>query len=256
MLRFQIVSRLPGLHIFASNKDAKESLKEWLTPAYWETVGLGYSPIDPTQIAEVASTELDIRELRDQHRIGQEEFVVLAVGQFIDRKGRWIFLEAAKQVTETASNVRFVWLMPELISGEDKKRVESYGLGDKFVPVLSSSLGVARESILGFFRIADAFALPSFVEGLPIALIEAMALQLPSISTNVYAIPEAIIPDQTGILIEAGDSDALARSILRLKDDPNLRERLATQGSCFALENFDGRIMAAAYLERYRQCFE
>jgi len=254
--RFWVISKLPGLHIFASNKDAKDSLKEWLTTRCFETVRIAYSPIDPAQIGAVRSADLDIPGLRKQHCIDADEFVVLAVGQFIDRKGRWTFLEAAKMITETTANVRFVWLMPESISAEDKIRVDSYGVGKRFVPVLSSDLGTDRESILGFFRIADAFALPSFIEGLPISLLEAMALGLPCISTNVYAIPEAIIPDQTGILIEAGDSIALATSIMKLKGDPNLRERLSLSGSRFALEHFDGRIMADRYLESYQQCFE
>lgn len=255
-LRFQVISRLPGFHIFASNKDAKESLKEWLTPEYWKTVEVAYSPIDPEQIERASNEATDPRELRDLHGIAEDDFVVLAVGQFIDRKGRWTFLDAARRALAADPSLRFVWLMPAPIEKEDKTKIESYGLGDRFMPVLSSSIGTDRISILQFFRIADAFALPSFVEGLPIALIEAMALKVPVISTNVYAIPEAVIPEKTGILIEPGDSESLTRWILRLKADPDLRNRLAEDGSRFAIKNFDARIMASTYLESYRKCFD
>ena len=254
--RFQIVSRLPGFHIFASNKDAKESLKEWLPPGYLKTVGIGYSPIDVGQIDQALTSEIDLVELRNRHDIDRSSFVVLAVGQFVDRKGRWTFLEAAGRVLARVPDVRFVWLMPSTITAEDQEKIDSYVLGDRFIPVLSSTLGADRNSVLSFFRIADIFALPSFIEGLPIALIEAMALRLPSISTNVYAIPEAILSDRTGILIEAGDSEALAEAILRLKNDPALRQRLSSEGSQFVREHFDGRIMAASYLEAYDRCFE
>lgn len=79
-------------------------------------------------------------------------------------------------------------------------------------PATSSGLkiGSTRLDILRFFRIAGIFALSSFVEGLPIALLEGMALGIPSISTRINGIPEAIKHMETGILIEAGDSGWLA----------------------------------------------
>ena len=82
-----------------------------------------------------------------------------------------------------------------------------------------------------------------------------MAMGVPSISTNIFAVPEAITSEKTGLLIEAGDSAALARAILKLNSDPSLRQRLARDGSRFAIESFDGRIMASTYLELYEKCF-
>ncbi|MEQ1764146.1 MAG: glycosyltransferase family 4 protein [Pyrinomonadaceae bacterium] len=254
--RLQILSRLPRFHIFASNRYVKDSLREWLTPQYWDSVPIAYSPIDSSQIAESRESNVDLASIRRKFDLVEEDFVILAVGQFVDRKGRWVFLEAAKKVLEQAPNSRFVWLMPSPLTEEDRVKVESYLLFDRFVPVISQDVGKDRVSIFNFFRIADAFALPSYIEGLPIALLEAMALGVPSISTNVYAIPEAIMPDKTGILIEPGDSTALAEAILRIKSDARLRERLSRDGSQFAIENFDGRIMASTYLEAYRKCFD
>jgi len=108
---------------------------------------------------------------------------------------------------------------------------------------------------LRFFRIADAFTLPSFVEGLPIALLEAMAIGIPSISTDMNAIPEAIIDRETGIVIEAGDSDALAKRILDLKNNPSLRQRLSANGRAHVLENFDEREASRIAIDAYRECF-
>ena len=71
-----------------------------------------------------------------------------------------------------------------------------------------------RFDVLTFFRIADVFALPSFIEGLPITLLETMGLGICSISTNINAIPEAIKNMETGILIESGNSKELTEAIL------------------------------------------
>jgi glycosyltransferase involved in cell wall biosynthesis len=119
--------------------------------------------------------------------------------------------------------------------------------------VHSPTVGKERVDVLSFFRIADVFTLPSYVEGLPIALLEAMALQRPSISTNVYAIPEAVKHLETGILIEAGDADALAEWILKLRDDPDLRARLAAAGREFVTTNFDERDAAATAIAEYKE---
>jgi glycosyltransferase involved in cell wall biosynthesis len=83
-----------------------------------------------------------------------------------------------------------------------------------------------------------------------------MAIGLPSISTNVFAIPEAVIHEQTGLLTEAGNSPALAESVLRLKNDPELRTALSRAGSNFVLEHFDERIAAEAVIRSYKNCFE
>ena len=103
------------------------------------------------------------------------------------------------------------------------------------------------------FRLADVFTLPSYVEGLPISLLEAMALGIPSISTNVFAIPEAVKHLQTGMLIEAGDDDALAASILTLKTDENLRQKLSAQGRAYVLQHFDEREVAKIAIASYRE---
>lgn len=250
-LRFQIVSRLPGFHIFASNKDTKDSLRQWVTPEFWENIRVTYTCVDPDQIAEARNASFDQAEERRRFGISEENFVVLAVGQFIDRKGRWTFLEAASKVRKRTSDVEFVWVMPGEIASEDRPRMEEFGLNGAFIPVLSSSIGPDRLSILRFFRIADAFALPSYVEGLPIALLEAMAMGIPSISTNVYAIPEAVRNEETGILIEAGDGDALSSAVLRLQHDEQLRHRLAAQGSEYVVKHFDEREAAAICIQAY-----
>jgi glycosyltransferase involved in cell wall biosynthesis len=119
--------------------------------------------------------------------------------------------------------------------------------------VHSEKLGKDRLDVLRFFRIADVFSLPSYIEGLPIALLEAMALERPSISTNVYAIPEAVKNMETGILIEPGDSNALAEAILKLKDDPALRAKLGAHGRRFVIANFDEREAAATAIAAYRE---
>jgi len=73
---------------------------------------------------------------------------------------------------------------------------------------------------------SDVFLLPSYFEGLPMSLLEAMSWGLPSIATSVGGIPDVLDDDVEGLLIEPGDIGALAAAILRMIDDPAICQRL------------------------------
>jgi glycosyltransferase involved in cell wall biosynthesis len=251
--RFRFVSKLSRFHIFASNHDTKNRLKGWVDDRFWDRIRVTTTAVDPAQIDAALSAPFDREAILKQHSIEPDDFVVLCVGQFVDRKGRWVFLDAARTVTERDPSIKFVWLTPQLPSGDDQRKIDDYSLGDKLRIVKSDTIGKERIDVLKFFRIADVFALPSYVEGLPIALMEAMALGIPSISTNVYAIPEAVKHMETGLLIEAGDAAALAESILKLKNDSALRSTLSAAGRAHVLEHFDERDAAAIAIEAYRE---
>lgn len=237
--RLQFLSRLSRFHIFASNQDTKSKLRGMVAESFREKIPVTYTTVNSNQIAEVRSEPPDREELRIRFGIPPDSFVVLTVGQFVDRKGRWLLLDAAKKVRKTRPNVNFIWLAPEQPEVADKRRIEEYELGSGFKIIKSGDVGTTRNEILRFFTLADVFVLPSYVEGLPIALLEAMALGVPSISTNVFAIPEAVKDRETGLLIEAGDSEALTLSIQSLMDDRELADRISSNGSRFVLDNFD-----------------
>ncbi len=249
--RLRFVSGLAGINFFVSNGDTKERLRGWVRDEFWDRIRVTFTAVHPPQIAEAAGAALERSAVLLAHGIPPEDFIVLCVGQFIDRKGRWTFLESARELLPLNRDITFVWVTPELPSLEDQQKIDRFGLGEKFRLILSKKLGGERLDVLKFFRIADVFVLPSYVEGLPIALLEAMALERPSISTNVYAIPEAIKHLETGILIEPGDGGALADAISMLKNDAALRERLARTGRQHVLDHFDERDAARLAVEAY-----
>lgn len=253
--RLQFVSRLPRFHIFASNEDTKTKLRGWVAEKFWDEIKVTYTCVNPPEIERVRSTVINKTEVRQKYGIDENKFVVLCVGQFIDRKGRWVFLDAARIILQSHSDVQFVWLLPKVPTNDEQSRIDAYELGDSFKFVLSENIGSNHEDVLLFLRITDVFSLASFVEGLPIALLEAMALGIPSISTNVYAIPEAVRHLETGILIEAGDSKALAEAVIQLKEDSKLRAQLSLNGREFVIHNFDERIASQIAIAAYERCF-
>ena len=83
-----------------------------------------------------------------------------------------------------------------------------------------------QDRIRDYYRQADIFVLASFAEGIPVVLMEAMAMEIPCVSTFVAGIPELIRNDIDGILVPPSDDRALASAIKRLIDDSALRRRL------------------------------
>ncbi len=254
-IRIGFVCRLRGVHVFTSNQDTKDRFRRWVGEKFWRSIKVTYTTVNPPEIDSVLDQGIDRIEIRRRFGISPGSFVVLSLGQFIDRKGRWDFLEAARIVCRDHPDVQFVWLTSSSISDGDSKRIEGFGLGENFVLVPSDKLGDRREDVLTFYRAADVYALPSFVEGLPVALLEAMAMGLPSISTNVYAIPEAIIHNETGLLIKPGSPNDLAAAVLRLKHDHELMDRLSKAGRAWVISHFDERTASRIALDAYEECF-
>ena len=252
--RLNFLMNQKNFHIFAANQDSINSLRNFTKPKFRDKFVLTRASINPREIENVSRTEFRREELLKRHDLPTDKFIVLCVGQFIDRKGRWIFLEAAREIAKIHKEIYFVWLMPQLPDEEDRKKVDDFGLNDSFRMILSETIGKKREEILQFFRIADVFTLPSLWEGLPIAILEAMALGIATVSTDLNAIPEAVKNNQTGLLVKIGSSSDLKESILRLYNDKNLREKLAKTGREFVLENFDERYWAHIALENYKKC--
>jgi glycosyltransferase involved in cell wall biosynthesis len=104
-----------------------------------------------------------------------------------------------------------------------KVRHRELGLGDRF-----QFLG-HRSDALRLLTGADVFVLASHQEGLPVVLMEAMSVGAPVVATSVGGVPQVIHDDVNGLLVSPGRPDCLARALMRITADPELRRRLARQ---------------------------
>jgi glycosyltransferase involved in cell wall biosynthesis len=111
----------------------------------------------------------------------------------------------------------------------------------------------ARDDMPGVYASLDVLVLPSLVESMPMCLLEALAAGTPVVATRVGTVPELVIPDVTGLLIEPGDVSALAAAILRLLRDPELARSLGKAGQAHAVQHFSAEATAETYSGLYER---
>ncbi len=129
-VKFWLLTRLKNFHIFTANKDTKESLRMLIPQDAFDKIKIIYANINPEEIDEVLNTKINRAELCRKYNLPENKFLVFCVGQFIDRKGRWIFLEAAKKLLESNKDITFVWISNSKPDAEELEKAENYGLGD------------------------------------------------------------------------------------------------------------------------------
>jgi glycosyltransferase involved in cell wall biosynthesis len=158
-----------------------------------------------------------------------EGFRILFVGRYGERKGCTELISALARVraADVDATLRFV--------GREEHEGEEAALRGEVVKLgLTESVEFAgvkdRESLADCYASADALCLPSHREGMPLALLEGMAFGLPVIATPVGGIPDFVHADETGLIVPAGDIEALAGAITTLAQDHELRVRLGTAG--------------------------
>jgi len=98
---------------------------------------------------------------------------------------------------------------------------------------------VNQDRIRALYAQADAFALASFAEGIPVVLMEAMAMEIPCVTTWITGIPELIRNGVDGLLVPPSDDAALAQALAVLMDDAAVRRRLGAAGRTRVLEAYN-----------------
>lgn len=146
---------------------------------------------------------------------------VLFLGRIGDRKGFFDLLEAVARLVRNGHDI-------ELLAAGDGEvaraaaEVSRLGIASR-VHLLGWLNGPAKEDAM---RRADVFCLPSYAEGLPMALLEAMSVGMPVITSPVGGVPEAVSDQEVGYLVPPGDVDALEAALRRLVTDPGLRQKM------------------------------
>ena len=186
-------------------------------------------------------------EVRGALGIAPDALLFGTVGRLSPVKGQALFVRAAGRIRHRHPGARFLIAGDGPLRGELEAAARALGLGDAFL-----FLG-ARRDVYDLVAALDVFVLPSLHEGIPMALLEAMALGTPVVATAVGGVPELLTHRETGLLVDAGDHEGLADACVELARDPRQRRRLAARARRAVEAGFSHEHNGQALVQAYRE---
>lgn len=185
---------------------------------------------------EVAFLGVDPREFAPRpFRADPDPFQIACVGQLAPVKGQHMLLAAIERLAREGRRV----LLRIAGDGADRAGLEQDIASRSLERHVIMEGFLNQDKLRKLYAECDVLALPSFAEGIPVVLMEAMAMEIPCVATWITGIPEIIRNETDGLLAPPGDAEALARAIARLMDDSALRRSLGQQARLRILEKFD-----------------
>jgi colanic acid/amylovoran biosynthesis glycosyltransferase len=162
-------------------------------------------------------------------------FSLLCVGRLTPAKGQHLLLEAIAALRGSGEQVRLHLAGDGPDRASLQRHAQALGIADR----VEFHGALNHEQVRTLYAGCDAFVLPSFAEGIPVVLMEAMAAGLPCVSTRIAGIPELIVDGESGFLASPSSLDELTGRLRQLIHDPELRSRLAANARRRICEAYD-----------------
>jgi len=174
------------------------------------------------------------------------KLVFLFVGRLLHDKGIIEFVEAAKKVKSQLADTEF-WVVGDSLA--ENPAIVSPNKLEKWIAEGSIQYFGHSLDILSFYEKADVVVLPSYREGMPKVIIEALAMAKPIITTDTAGCKDTVNDGKNGFLIPVKDSEALVQAMLKIYDlSPEQRMAMGQESRALALEQFDEQIIMQKYL--------
>jgi len=200
-----------------------------------ESILVQHNSIQP----QPPATDAEAQAVRSRFTIATDERIVLAVGRLSKEKAHIDLLAAFSRLR--ASNPEAKARLIIVGDGPERGRLET--AADSFGCKESVVFAGRVSDVRPFYAAADVFALPSHSEGSPNVLLEAMAAEIPVVTTKVGGVPEMVEDNVSALLVAANDSSSMATAIARVLMDSALAQRLTANASTlvatrYTLENY------------------
>jgi colanic acid/amylovoran biosynthesis glycosyltransferase len=201
--------------ICAISSFGRSQLMKASDPSEWHKIELLPLGIDPDKFMPGCTASLE-----------RTCFEVISVAQLVPVKAQHILIDAIAKLVQDGRRIRL-----RLVGdGPDRPSLEKHILECGLSGNVTLEGAVNQDQLRRLYRDSDVFALASFAEGVPVVLMEAMAMEIPCVATWIAGIPELIQNEVDGLLVAPSDVGQLSGAIGRLLDDPDLRTRIAKAG--------------------------
>jgi len=173
--------------------------------------------------------------------------VIVNVGALVAHKGQKYLIDAMPMLLREVPDAHLIIFGEGDLRGPLEKQIKQLSLGKRVL------LPGFREDVMSLMKSADLFVMSSVTEGLGSAVLDAMAMGHAVVGTKAGGIPEAVIHDETGLLVEPADAKALAGAIVRLLKDTGLRKQFGEAGRARVAEYFGVDRLVEGTLDTYRK---
>jgi glycosyltransferase involved in cell wall biosynthesis len=190
--------------------------------------------------------------LREKFGIPENVNTIVTVARLFAQKGYEYVIPAAKKVLKTHPDTHFLFvgdgpMYDELIAELEKENIKDNFHFAGLVPPDAVASCIAQAELLWHL---------SLHEGLPRAVVQALAVGIPAVGFALDGTPEVVINGETGFTTPAEDIDMVAEYTAKLLDDPEMRQRMGSAGKAKVLEQFDWRKMADILEKEYTSLLE
>ena len=207
--------------IFCISDFCRSQLMKYCDPAHWDKM-------------HVVRLGVDNEEFKPVSRVGNRPLQIVCTGRLVPAKGQHVLLRAFTRLHAKGHDIHLTFVGDGPDSPSLKREASENGVAGRVTFRGALNHDEAREQLAG----ADIFALASFAEGIPVALMEAMAMGLPCVSTCITGIPELIRDQVDGLLVPASSIECLESAIESLLLDAGLRARLGAAARARVMERY------------------
>ena len=203
--------------------------------------------VDTRRFSRSAARRRQAREIRRAAGIAPDAVVILYLGRFTVGKGLGELMDAFVRLADEEPQAHLV-----CVGGSDQREPLPEHLLRRLREHPRVHLEPWTYDPVGWYAAADVFVLPSYREGFPLTVIEAAAMSLPTVGTDIPGVREGIVSGQTGLLVRPREVQPLLEALRRLIRDPDLRQRLGRRGRARVRRLFESRMVWSGVAKLYR----
>jgi glycosyltransferase involved in cell wall biosynthesis len=215
--RFALAEKIRSARFVACISDyCRAQMMRLVEPDHWEHLAVVRCGLDVDALAGEPRAQ--------QHEVGPPR--LLTIGRLVPDKGQMLLVEAIAQLRDAGAPVSLTIIG----DGPDRRVLERAVERHRLTDRIEFTGALGQPEVAERLAAADIFCLPSFAEGLPVVLMEAMAQGLPVIATRIAAVAELVEDGVSGALVAPSRVDELADAIARLAADPERRSQMGEAG--------------------------
>jgi len=243
-----LACHLSDLTIFQNHEDLRFFVARGIVPAH-KAIAIPGSGVRTDLFYPARISRSDRERVRAELGVKTNALLITMVSRLIRSKGVMEFAAAAQLVRQHYSQVKFL-----LVGPTDEESMNRFTPPELLQLTRALTWAGARSDIPAILAASDIFVLPTFYrEGIPRVLLEAASMGLPIVTTDSPGCKEVVEPGVNGFLVPPRDPGALAEAILRLVEEPDLRQRFGQESRRRAVTYFDLSVIAEQIRSIYRE---